>query len=124
MRANAHVAADNAFSVWLARFVARAIDRGIYVCIGNPQASFLWRQPEWRAIRERTYVGFFETTMCSWGTPWRKAIRFLTNGDLQFHGTRCPCSTRHLVLRGTAPDGRSWTSIAASYPAGLADFLA
>ena len=117
----------NVFSVWLARLVTSALDFPLFIFIENPWLSSLWDQPEWLRLSSRKDCGFFTTDFCTWGTPWRKRTRFLTNTELKHVKLLCSCDppAQHLRLVGYSSKHRKpWTKVAESYPARLSNALA
>ena len=74
---------------------------------------------------------------CQYGSLWKKPTRIITgyvdpqNLDrlklrcCQKHGGVCSRTLkRHLILRGRAPNGLSWTTQAAKYPTQFSDHIA
>ena len=68
--------------------------------IENPQGSWFWKQPAWEEIKAEVRWDDFLCDFCVFGTKWRKATRFRTNGQLGGARMRCPGGHSHLVLRG------------------------
>ena len=114
----------NRMSDWVCSAVSKAHSLGILFWVENPLPSWIWFQKRWRLFAKTPGVGPLDTDYCTWGNPWRKRTRFLLNFNLQNTKCMCNCISKHLVLRGAAPDGRMWTLHAQPYPRGLAAFLA
>lgn len=80
----------NSHSIWLASLVCLAISLGIQYWVENPDSSFLWIQPEWEGLPGQAAYNYFKVDFCTYGTPWRKRTRFLTNGRLANVRRLCP----------------------------------
>ena len=106
--------------------VVRAAARGgLTFWIENPQGSWFWKQPAWTALRADATWDDFLCDFCAFGTKWRKATRFRTNGQLGGSRVRCPGGHVHHVLRGRdRSTGVSWTKLAEPYPRKLTVLLA
>ena len=106
--------------------VVRAAWKGRAVFwIENPQGSWFWRQPAWRELASEGCWEDFLCDFCYFGTPWRKATRFRTNGQLGGARARCPGGHVHRVLRGRDRETKvSWTKLAEPYPRKLCLLLA
>ena len=105
--------------------VQAAAQRRAVFLIENPQGSWFWRQPAWSELDPNVSWDDFLCDFCVFGTKWRKATRFRTNGQLGGARMRCKCKTSHLVLRGRdRATGVSWTKLAEAYPRRLSHLLA
>ena len=119
------VLAGNKMLEFTLELVRTAASAGAVFWIENPQGSWFWRQPAWEATLVAGSWGDFLCDFCVFGTKWRKATRFRTNGQLSGKRMRCPGGHSHLVLRGRDKgSGVSWTELAEPYPKKLANLLA
>ena len=77
----------------------------------NPQSSILWWLPEVLELAAVPQAQFVVTHFCQWGTPWKKATKFLcfrcptaeANLNRLCHARGCICSRTqqpHVVLSG------------------------
>ena len=106
--------------------VVQAASRcGAVFWIETPQGSGFWRQPAWSRLPPDVEWGDFLCDFCRFGTKWRKATRFRTNGQMSGARMRCTGDHSHLVLRGRErSSGVSWTKLAQPYPKRLSVLLA
>lgn len=115
----------NSHSIWLASLVCLAISLGIQYWVENPDSSFLWIQPEWEGLPGQAAYNYFKVDFCTYGTPWRKRTRFLTNGRLANVRRLCPGNHVHVLLRGRSKQHKAaWTKVAEPYPRRLCAVLA
>jgi hypothetical protein len=113
--------AGNAFCAFMIRICQVCEKCNLVYSVENPQNSWMWKQPGWEGLR---CAGDFLVDYCRFGTPWRKATRFRTNGQLRHQRLRCNCGRRHTVLRGRHPTlNVNWTKLAEPYPRQLARLL-
>ena len=65
-------------------------------------------------VRPNTYI--VVRHVCADGAPWQKPTAIISNSKciLSLRAS-CPGCKSHITLRGKAPDGRSWTSVASPY---------
>ncbi|CAE7767227.1 Rraga [Symbiodinium sp. CCMP2592] len=111
------VANGNLLSAWLARLVQLCLLRDVIFWIENPARSWLWRQSEWKSIREHRDVGYFSSDMCAFGAPWKKPTKVLTNSSLRELKINCPGCLRHLSLRGYSRRFKqAWTRVSEPFP--------
>ena len=101
----------------------------------HPRTSRIWWTDEFRALAQCPHIFLVHGHQCQYGARWRKATSFLcsrfdrdelTQLELRCNG-RGTCSRTgkpHITLRGKAPGGLPWTSLAAGYPKGLYQILA
>ena len=99
--------------------------------IENPWTSWLWQVEPMQRLARAAGIRLVRADFCQFGTPWRKATGFLTNGPVQFLDRRC-CGPRgicsrtgrpHQLLQGTDAHGRFITSLAEPYPRPLCSSL-
>ena len=117
------VAAGNSMALWFFKLLEMGLERGIAVWIENPNASWMFRLPEWKALLSRWISSFGPWTVdyCRFGKPWRKRTKVFTNTLLQGHRTFCSGGHEHLLLKGRSKEhGMAWTRVAQPYPAGVA----
>ena len=118
------IAEGNSHSQWLAKLIKICLAKGIKYWVENPDGSFLWLQPEWMSMRRSVRESFFRVDFCTFGTPWRKRTRFLTNGRLSHVKRLCNRQHQHLVLRGRSKKHQAcWTKVAEPYPRRLCNLL-
>ena len=116
---------DNVLCRFLCDLALLSQARSMLYIIENPQASWLWVQPSWEPIRPAKGPWDCCVDMCVFGTPWKKATRFRTNGQLKGKTMRCSRDHVHRVLRGRdAASGVAWTRLALPYPKRLCALLA
>ena len=100
----------------------------------NPQSSIMWWLPEIIELAAVPQAQFVVTHFCQWGTPWKKATKFLcyrcptaeANLNRLCHARGCICSRTqqpHVVLSGANKGGILWTRLAQPYPTPLAKAL-
>ena len=100
----------------------------------HPLTSRAWWVPAFSSLRRKAHIEFVILDQCQLGTPWRKATGLLCSRidntarlAKRCVGRRGLCSRtkkQHITLRGAAPCGRNWTSIASPYPPRLNHSLA
>ena len=97
-----------------------------YFWCENPDTSFLWCQRGFRKFLAANSKFAFRCSFCRFGARWRKNTKFATSLPLAGLRMLCKCGSRpHQVLRGySILHGRSWTSVAEPYPAGVSKLLA
>ena len=97
--------------------------------------SRLWVLPPMMKLLKKPQVHVVDVDFCQFGTRWRKSTK-LVFGNVQAealeglakrrcHGRGCCSRTGkpHIVLSGTAPNGKFWTLIAQPYPKQLCDMI-
>ena len=95
----------------------------IYI-VENPQNSWMWAQPAWKSLHKDYLTRDFLTEYCVYGTRWKKATRFRTNGQLGNQRLRCSRDHVHQVLRGRGrTSGINFTKLAEPYPRRLCELL-
>jgi len=115
----------NSHSRFLAALIPRCLQLHIFFWVENPDASYLWSQPEWQKIPGDAVRKFFRVDYCVFKTPWRKRTKFVTNGRLQGVKQLCTRDHTHRVLRGRGRgQPASWTKMAEAYPTALCGVLA
>ena len=102
----------------------------------HPRTARSWWLPQLQRIASLAHVSTVYLEQCQFGTKWKKSTTLLCSGisdqnlvrlGKRCHGRRNLCSRTwkpHIVLRGAAPCGRNWTSIASPYPSSLNRSLA
>jgi hypothetical protein len=116
----------------LARFTIRyallCLEFKVPFMIENPLTSRLWVLPPMIKLLKQPGVQVVVVDFCQFGTRWRKSTKLVFGNvpeaaleDLKLRrcGGRGVCSRTgkpHLVLSGTAPNGKFWTLIAQPYP--------
>ena len=95
------------------------------VMLENPINSMIWIVP---SLQKLLSLGAEVITcdQCQFKAPWRKRTRLALWNCVSKHGLNCRCSghsgvcsaskKHHIILQGTAPCGRAWTSLAQHYP--------
>ena len=107
----------NSFFRWLVRVAALCLNRDLAFWVENPDRSWLWRQPEWRDLLLDSRTGFWKVTFCSFGAPWKKPTKVLTNTFLKDHVSPLPGCLHHVPLRGfSSKHKKPWTKVAEPYP--------
>ena len=106
------------------RFISDAHRAGVATVLENPRSSMLWMCPP---ISRLLKVGnLVSTDFCQFGAAWRKrtglaswsacdlspAVRLCCGRNFLCSRTHKP----HMILKGRAPSGASWTKIAEPYP--------
>ena len=120
----AKVRIGNSLSAWIAHLAALCLELQFVFWVENPQRSWLWRQSEWVLLRDDQRLGFWESTFCAFGAPWKKATRVLTNCFLRHQRNTCPGCPRHFALRGYSIEfKRPWTKVAEAYPKRFSKYL-
>ena len=99
----------------------------------NPINSRLWQCPAVCTVRSLRDAESITLDQCRFGTPWRKRTRMLLLHCCSVHcldrrcaGRKGLCSTtgrHHIILQGSGPGGKTWTSRAQTFPKKLADEL-
>ena len=97
----------------------------------NPWTAWSWKMARMLQLMKSRHVQFSRADFCQWGTPWQKAIGFLTVycqplGIIRLCGSRGTCSRTqlpHVVLKGTDAHGVFLTHIAEPYPKPLCTAL-
>ena len=114
----------NSFARWVARLIHMYHGR-FWFWVENPQSSFLWRLPCYKAILCQGMGEFLQLDYCRFGTPWRKHTRFYTN-IVTLHRKPCYClgGHSHQLLKGMSPSGLPWTKVAEPYPYAVAEIMA
>lgn len=116
---------DGNSSDWLGMLIEVAIGSSTLFWVENPDSSFLWLQRIWIRLGASDPRRFLKVDFCSYGTPWRKRTRFLTNGRLKGCRNLCSGQHQHIVLRGRSKRHRmAWTKVAEPYPRRLCRVLA
>ncbi|CAE7460074.1 unnamed protein product [Symbiodinium sp. CCMP2592] len=116
---------DNAQLEFLADLVRICIDNSLLYMLENPHNSWIWKQPCWSGLRSDAGPWDFSFDMCVFGTPWRKATRIRSNGQLRGKTLRCSGNHNHRVLRGReSVSGVSWCKLAQPFPRRLSALLA
>ena len=121
------VRAGNRHSQWLARIVAKALDRGMAVWVENPHQSYLWAQPEWVSLSQKSQMSWYTVDYCTFGCAWRKRTKFLTSTSLKNTKHLCQCGRnhKHQPLVGYSKTHKQmWTKVAEPYPHDLCVRLA
>ena len=119
------LAEGNAMAFWVFRFLELALALHLGVWLENPINSWMFRLPEWRALREKYGLDYWVVDYCRYGKKWRKRTRFATNTVIAGIKTLCKGNHEHLMLRGRSPVHRkSWTLVAQPYPRGVARAVA
>ena len=107
----------NSFSRWLVRVAVLCLNLDLAFWVENPDRSWLWRQPEWHDLLLDSRTGFWKVTFCSFGAPWKKPTKVLTNTFLKDHVSPCPGCLHHVPLRGfSSKHKKPWTKVAEPYP--------
>ena len=102
------VAVGNAMLSFCLGLIATAVSKGLAFLVENPQNSWMWAQSACAELEGM--FGDFLVDYCRFGTPWRKATRLRTTGQLAGQRLRCNCSKPHVILRGRCPPGHGWLS--------------
>ena len=116
-------------SVCIFRACLRA---GVPALIENPLTSWMWVAPPMATLMLCKNVRWVRSDFCQWGTPWRKATRFVCcHLDVAHIENRCTgrgvCSRsglHHLQLIGKDEHGVFKTRLAEAYPRRLCTRLA
>ena len=91
--------------------------------VANPERSGMWRMPEWKELSSSPES--FVVDFCRFGTSWKKATRFATNGQLAGQKLLCQHKCAHAQLRGRCKaNGVLWTLLAECFPRRLNVLLA
>ena len=115
----------NAMLEFLLNLVEECERRQMIYLIENPLSSWMWSQPAWSKCSSRRALWDFLVDFCVFGTPWKKATRFRTNGQLGGQRMRCSRDHSHRILRGRDREtGRSLTKSAEPYPRRLCVLIA
>ena len=110
---------------FLLNLVEECERREMIYLIENPLSSWMWAQPAWSRISSRRERWDFLVDFCVFGTPWKKATRCRTNGQLGGQRLRCSRDHLHRILRGRDREtGKSLTTSAEPYPRRLCVLLA
>jgi len=77
---------------------------GVLISVENPHGSSIWSWPP--LVRELQKFDNLETIVtdyCTFGTPYRKRTRFISNipGLAQVLASQCGCTCPHIALSGT-----------------------
>ena len=123
----------------LARFTIRyallCLEHLVPFMIENPMTSRLWVLPRMLKLLQKPGAHVVDVDFCQFGTRWRKSTKLVFGNvpaealeglaKCRFHGRGCcSCTGKpHLVLSGTAPNGKFWTLIAQAYPKQLCDMV-
>ena len=115
----------NAMLEFLLNLVEECERRHMIYLIENPLSSWMWSQPAWSKCSSRRVHWDFLVDFCVFGTPWKKATRCRTNGQLGGQRMRCSRDHSHRILRGRDQEtGKSLTKSAEPYPRRLCILLA
>ena len=96
------------------------LNAGIGFSCENPHTSMLWVFPEMKEVMEHATVIVVDLVYCSYGAPWKKPTRLITNVKaIAALASHCSGDHEHITLRGVAPCGTLWTRLACTYPAQL-----
>ena len=102
---------ENNLAIFCAKLSAACEAAGLTYAVSNPLRSRMWRLPCWRRLLEPGRT--FSVDFCRFSTPWRKATRIATNGQLAGQSLRCMHEGAHRALRDRCPKrGVNWTSLA------------
>ena len=74
------VRVENLISSFCARLAGVCEAERLLYWVANPERSRMWRMPEWRGRSGPSES--FVVDFCRFGTSWKKATRFVTNGQL------------------------------------------
>eukprot|EP00438_Fugacium_kawagutii_P001991 Skav236445 [mRNA] locus=scaffold2857:243088:244701:+ [translate_table: standard] len=114
------VAKGNRHAAFMLRVVLLCQSLSIPYWLENPDGSFLWLLPDWRAAGVGAIEASYRFDQCRYQTVWRKRTRIATSTSLA--GRRCLCTGGHVhqVLRGrNSTRGENWTRTAQVYPRAL-----
>ena len=133
LRERAVVDAGNATAKSTFRILRLAQISGLPSILDNPINSRLWQCPALCALRSLRDAESITLDQCRFGTPWRKRTRMLLLHCCSVHcldrrcaGRKGLCSTtgkHHIILQGSGPGGKTWTSRAQTFPKKFADEL-
>ncbi len=102
---------SNTLNSFVAHLSRLSISLRIPFSVENPRTSRLWLVPVFKRLLRRRSVSFVVTSMCQWGTQWRKDTSLLLS-DLDasvFQDTRCTGASRGLCSRtGPPPSAVVW----------------
>ena len=125
--------AGNEMYMWSTRYVRAHVSAGGRGYLENPAQSLLWATKGMQALLNEGIAWFADAHSCAYGTPHRKATRFLLwgvpQGSVQLRKCRPTgkiCSTSkqpHFVLTGMAEGGQFATNGTEEYSSALAEDL-
>eukprot|EP00439_Symbiodinium_sp_Y106_P076030 s796_g15.t1 len=123
--ADAKVQAENSLVEFVAQLCLWCAGQGIPFWADQPASSLVWRLASYRTLESCDGVGAWIVDLCTFGAPWRKRTRVVTSTNLAHQSTTCFGCAEHHHLRGRSRfHRRSWSSIAESFPRGMALVLA
>ena len=116
----------NKMAIWFFSILELGMSLGLAVWIENPNASWMFKLPEWKCLVERwVELRFWVVDYCRFGTAWRKRTKIGSNTILGDQRTLCKGGHQHVLLKGHSKQHkRLWTLVAQPYPRGVADTIA
>ena len=116
----------NLMALWFFTLLEIGFSLGLGIWIENPNASWMFKLPEWKALVARwPEMKFWVVDYCRYGTAWRKRTKIGSNTRLGGFRNLCTGGHQRVVLKGHSHQRKClWTLVAQPYPRGVAEAIA